>query len=92
MPSSFSFCLCFHLNGDSDNNTFIVFSFLILEIDDNNNLYVLDLGDLKLKGSKGSDLFDFHDNMNNSIVAKDNELPDYVVNTLVALAIIVWLF
>lgn len=70
------------LNGDSDDDTFIVRSFLILDLDDEGNATNTSLGELQLLGSNGSDTFDFRGDFDNSTEEAD-ELPDYVVNSLV---------
>lgn len=70
------------LNGDSDDDTFIVRSFLILDLDEEGNATNTSLGELQLLGANGSDTFDFRGDFDNS-TDDVGELPDYVVNSLV---------
>ncbi len=71
------------LNGDSDDDTFVVRSFLALDIDDDGNVSnETKLGNVTLSGHDGSDLFDLSGKSDNT-TDDEAKTPDYVVNSLV---------
>lgn len=70
------------LNGDSDDDLFVVRSFLALDLDSAGNPDEnTTLGNLTLKGAGGKDTFDLSGTSNNPTDSPG--LPDYVVNSLV---------
>jgi len=72
------------LNGDSDDDTFVVRSFLALDLDEHGNVNnETSLGNLTLMGQNGSDTFDFRGEVDNTTKDDPEKLPDYVINSLV---------
>ncbi len=70
------------LNGDSDDDLFVVRSFLALDLDsDGNPIENTTLGNASIAGGGGSDTFDLSGVNDNS--TELSQLPDYVVNSLV---------
>ncbi|GAX18396.1 hypothetical protein FisN_2Lh003 [Fistulifera solaris] len=76
------------LNGDSDDDLFVVRSFLALDLDSlGNPLENTTLGNITLLGADGSDTFDLSGTSDNSTESQESsdssQLPNYVVNSLV---------